>query len=253
MEEKVELNPKKTKLYIEERKQRIFTSFSMKKDYICLERINRILVNILHGLELHIYVFNSMEQKEIIIVQSLLKITIEKNGIILGILCNVIADHIPNLLKLMIKRLITSHVLSINYVHDSCIINIYDPGDYISPHIDSNDFERPFSIVECNIIFGHKLKSVGSGEFIRLSSIPLPVVSCKRFHNFTSFLIIHLSLISNVLNFFLKFCRIYVIFRKMDKAKRPHNFKLDLDLQNIKSFDLSDATKSYHTYKRMPL
>ncbi|KAH0460452.1 hypothetical protein IEQ34_011115 [Dendrobium chrysotoxum] len=34
-------------------KSRVFTSFGMKKYYVCLERINRRLVNILDGLELH--------------------------------------------------------------------------------------------------------------------------------------------------------------------------------------------------------
>ncbi|PKU62769.1 ALKBH5 [Dendrobium catenatum] len=79
----------------------------------------------------------------------------------------------------MIKRLITSHILPINCVPDSCIINIYEPGDCIPPHIDSLDFVRPFSIVsflsECNIMFGHKLEIVGPGEFIGSVSIPLPV------------------------------------------------------------------------------
>ncbi|KAL0920011.1 hypothetical protein M5K25_009111 [Dendrobium thyrsiflorum] len=38
----------------------------MKKDYVCIKRINRRLVNILDGLELHVGVFNSLEQKEIV-------------------------------------------------------------------------------------------------------------------------------------------------------------------------------------------
>ncbi|KAH0449882.1 hypothetical protein IEQ34_020574 [Dendrobium chrysotoxum] len=35
--------------------------------------------------------------------------------------------------------------------------------------------------------------------------------------------------------------RISITFRKMDKAKRPLNFKFDSDLQNIKSYDFIDA------------
>ncbi|KAH0459176.1 hypothetical protein IEQ34_011990 [Dendrobium chrysotoxum] len=46
---------------------------------------------------------------------------------------------------------------------------------------------------------------------------------------------------------------ISVTFRKMDKTKRPHNIKLNSDLQNIKSSDFSDAYESYHTYKKIPL
>ncbi|KAH0461647.1 hypothetical protein IEQ34_009222 [Dendrobium chrysotoxum] len=220
MEEKVESNPKKAKLYMEKTKQRVFISFSMKKDYACLERINRRLVNILDGLELHIGIFNSMEQKK-----------------------NYGSIHTLNKKKDVWQR-ICDNTIRI------CIINIYEPGDCIPPHIDNYNFVRPFSTMsflsECNIIFGHKLKSVKPGEFIGSALIPLlvgyvlvlngnrvdlakhciPTVSCKR---------------------------ISITFRKMDKAKRPHNFKLDSDLQNIKSSDLSDSSESYHTYKRKHL
>ncbi|KAL0915964.1 hypothetical protein M5K25_013437 [Dendrobium thyrsiflorum] len=54
-EEKFDSNPKNAKFSIDE-----------KTNYVCLERINTILVNILDVLELHIGVFNSMEQKEIV-------------------------------------------------------------------------------------------------------------------------------------------------------------------------------------------
>ncbi|PKU61839.1 ALKBH5 [Dendrobium catenatum] len=153
---------------------------------------------------------------------------VEKNGIPPGMLRNVIADPIPNLFKIMIKRLITSHVLPINCVHDNCIINIYEPSDCIPPHIASHDFVKSFSIVsflrECNIMFGHKLEIVGSGEFIGSASISLPVESVLVLNGNGDDLAKHcISTVS---------CkRIYVTFRKMDKAKRPHNFKLDLDLQ----------------------
>ncbi|KAH0456249.1 hypothetical protein IEQ34_014156 [Dendrobium chrysotoxum] len=246
VEEKFDSNPKNTKLSIEERK-RVFNRFYMKKDYVCLERINRRIVNILDGLQLHIGVFNSMEQKEI--VQFIYDLQNrgrnnelgehtysepkkwmrgkgqEKNGIPPGILRNGIVDPIPNLFKIMINCLITSHVLPISCVPDSCIINIYEPGDCIPPHIDSHDFIRPFCTVsflsKCNIIFGHKIKIVGPGEFIGSASIPLPV-------------------------------GISVTFRKIDKAKQPHNFKFDSNFQNIKSSDFSDASESYHTKKGRP-
>ncbi|KAL0905717.1 hypothetical protein M5K25_024155 [Dendrobium thyrsiflorum] len=269
-EERFDSNPKNAKFSIEEK--RVIKRFCIKKDYVCLERINTRLVNILDGLELHIGVFNSMEQKEISIhilnqkkwmcgkgrvtIQfgCCYKYAVQKNGIPPGILRNGIVDPIPNLFKIMIKRLITSHVLPISCVPDSCIINIYEPGDCIPPHIDSHDFVRPFSTVsflsKCNIIFGHKIKIVGPGEFIGSASIPLPVgyvlvfngngadlakhcipaVSYKKVHNLISFSIKH-----------------------MDKAKRPINFKLDSDFQNIKSSGFSDASESYHTNKMMTL
>ncbi|KAI0501440.1 hypothetical protein KFK09_016385 [Dendrobium nobile] len=262
VEEKLQSNMKNTKFYIDERNQRVLTGFCIKKDYVCLERINRRFVNILDGLELHVGIFNSMEQKEIVqFIYDLQnrgrknelgdhtysepkkwmrgkgRVTIqfgccynyaEKNGIPLGILRNVIADPIPNLFKIMIKRLITSHILPINCVPDSCIINIYEPGDCIPPHIDSHDFVRPFYIVsflsECNIMFGHKLKIVGSSEFIGSASIPLPVGSVLVLNGNGADLAKHcIPAVS---------CkRISVTFRKMDKAKRPFNFKLDSDLQ----------------------
>ncbi|KAH0450328.1 hypothetical protein IEQ34_021020 [Dendrobium chrysotoxum] len=131
----------------------------------------------------------------------------------------------------MIKRLITSHVLLINYVPDSCIINIYEPSDFILPQID-HDFVRLFSTVsflrESNIMFVHN-KICWTGYVLVLNDNGaditkhcIPAVSFKR---------------------------IFVTFRKMDKVKRPYNFKLDSNLQNIKSFDLSDASESYHNIK----
>ncbi|KAH0467580.1 hypothetical protein IEQ34_002613 [Dendrobium chrysotoxum] len=283
-EEKFDSNLKNIKHSIEERK-RVFNRFYMKKDYVCLERINRRIVNILDGLQLHIGVFNSMEQKEIVqFIYDLQnkgrnnelgehtysepkkwmrgkgRVTIqfgccynyavEKNGIPPGILRNGIVDPIPNLFKIMINRLITSHVLPISCVPDSCIINIYEPGDCIPPHIDSHDFIRPFCTIsflsKCNIIFGHKIKIVGPGEFIGSASIPLPVGSVLLLNGNGANLAKHcIPAVS--------YKRISVTFRKMDKAKQPHNFMFDSDFQNIKSSDFSDASESYHTKKRSAL
>ena len=64
-------------------------------------------------------------------------------------------------------------------VPDSCIVNIYDEGDCIPPHIDNHDFVRPFCTVsflsECNIVFGTNLSIVGPGQFSGPIAIPLPV------------------------------------------------------------------------------
>ncbi|PKU84186.1 alkylated DNA repair protein alkB 5 [Dendrobium catenatum] len=77
----------------------------------------------------------------------------------------------------MIRRLITLHVLLINCVHVSCIINIYKSDDCIPPHINNHDFVRPFSTLsflsKCNIMFGHKLKIIEPDKFNGSASIPL--------------------------------------------------------------------------------
>lgn len=52
---------------------------------------------------------------------------------------------------------------------DSAIVNIYDVGDCIPPHIDHHDFSRPFCTLsllsEESIMFGQKLVPEGPGEF----------------------------------------------------------------------------------------
>jgi hypothetical protein len=50
----------------EQREQRRLKNVVRKKDYICLERVNGRIVNILAGLELHSGVFSSAEQKRIV-------------------------------------------------------------------------------------------------------------------------------------------------------------------------------------------
>ena len=88
-------------------------------------------------------------------------------------------DPIPSLFKVIIRRLVRWHVLPPTCVPNSCIVNIYDEGDCIPPHIDSHDFVRPFCTVsflsECNIVFGTNLSIVGPGEFSGPIAIPLPV------------------------------------------------------------------------------
>lgn len=62
---------------------------------------------------------------------------------------------------------------------DSCIVNIYEEGDCIPPHIDNHDFVRPFCTVsflsECSMVFGSNLNVVGAGEFAGRFEIPLPL------------------------------------------------------------------------------
>lgn len=103
----------------------------------------------------------------------------DKNGNPPGILQNEPVDPLPHLFKVIIRRLVKWHVLPPTCVPDSCIVNIYEEGDCIPPHIDNHDFVRPFCTVsflsECNIVFGSNLKVVGAGEFAGSIPIALPV------------------------------------------------------------------------------
>ncbi|KAI3813604.1 hypothetical protein L1987_18332 [Smallanthus sonchifolius] len=249
-----------------EQRERIrFTNVKRKKDYICLERVNGKIVNILEGLELHHNVFSTVERKKIVdFVYDLQekgkdgklkdrtfsaphkwmrgkgRVTIQfgccynyatdKNGNPPGILQNELVDPIPHLFKLIIKRLVKWHVLPPTCVPDSCIVNIYDEGDCIPPHIDNHDFLRPFCTVsflsECKILFGTNLKIAGPGEFSGAFDIPLPVGSV-------------LVLNGNGADV-AKHCvpavptkRISITFRKMDESKWPVGFIPEPDLQGL--------------------
>lgn len=103
----------------------------------------------------------------------------DKNGNPPGILKNEMVDPLPPLFRTMIKRLVRWHVIPPSCVPDSCIVNIYDEGDCIPPHIDNHEFVRPFCTVsflsECNILFGSNLDILGPGEFAGSFAIPLPL------------------------------------------------------------------------------
>ncbi|KAJ0968717.1 hypothetical protein J5N97_021594 [Dioscorea zingiberensis] len=242
-----------------------FKNVGRKKDFICLERVKGKIVNIVEGLELHTGVFSAAEQKRIVdFIYELQKkgrnselgertysepqkwmrgkgrvtiqfgccynYAVDREGNPPGILKHIVSDPIPQLFKVIIKRLVGWHVLSTSCVPDSCIVNIYEPGDCIPPHIDSHDFIRPFTTVsflsECNILFGSDLKIKGPGEFGGSFAIPLPVGSV-------------LVLNGNGADI-AKHCvpavpskRISITFRKMDEKKWPMGFIPEPDLQNI--------------------
>ncbi|KAK8942550.1 hypothetical protein KSP39_PZI009547 [Platanthera zijinensis] len=266
---------KKTLLSRDQREQIRFSIVRRKKDFVYLERLNGRTVNILDGLELHTDVFSAAEQKRIVdFVYELQergknnefgehtysaprkwmrgkgRVTIqfgccynyaERNGTPPGILHSVMADPIPSLFKVMIKRLVGWHVMPTDCVPDSCIVNIYEASDCIPPHIDSHDFVRPFCTVsflsECDILFGPNLKITGPGEFSGSTSISLPVGSV-------------LVLKGNGADV-AKHCvpavpskRISITFRKMDESKWPRGFRLEPDLQNIKPYDLGAGNGS---------
>ncbi|KAG9444026.1 hypothetical protein H6P81_015366 [Aristolochia fimbriata] len=245
-----------------------------KKDFIHMEKVNGKSVNILRGLELHTGVFDAVEQKKIVdYVYSLQdlgrkgklrertysepkkwmrgkgRVTLQfgccynyatdKNGNPPGIIRDEEVDPIPSFFKTIIKRLVQWHVLPHTCVPNSCIVNIYDEGDCIPPHIDHHDFLRPFCTVsflaECNILFGANLKVEGPGVFSGPVSIPLPIGSV-------------LILNGNGADV-AKHCvpgvpakRISITFRKMDETKLPYTFKPDPELQGLRPHSFKSAS-----------
>ncbi|KAL3538554.1 hypothetical protein ACH5RR_001920 [Cinchona calisaya] len=241
-----------------------------------MERSNGKIMNVLQGLELHTGVFNSEEQRKIVdCVLNLQqkgqkgqlrertyseprkwkrgkgRVTIQfgccynyeadSNGNPPGIVRDEEVDPLPPLFKEMIKRMVRWHVLSPNCVPDSCIVNIYDEGDCIPPHIDHHDFLRPFCTVsllsECNILFGTNLKVVSPGEFSGPYNIPLPLGSV-------------LILNGNAADI-AKHCvpgvpskRISITFRKMDRGKIPYGHVNDPQLSGIEPLEFSPSKES---------
>ncbi|KAF8392665.1 hypothetical protein HHK36_023014 [Tetracentron sinense] len=242
-----------------------FMNVQRKKDFICLERVKGKIVNVLDGLELHAGVFSAVEQKRIVDFVYVLqdmgskgklkartytapqkwmrgkgRVTIQfgccynyamdKNGNPPGILRNELVDPIPHLFKVIIRRLVGWHIIPPSCVPDSCIVNIYEEGDCIPPHIDNHDFVRPFCTVsflsECNIVFGSNLKIMGPGEFSGSTAIPLPVGSVFVLNGNGADVSKHcVPAVPSK--------RISITFRKMDEAKRPAGFVPEPDLQGL--------------------
>ncbi|GFP88146.1 rna demethylase alkbh5 [Phtheirospermum japonicum] len=254
-----------------------------EEDFICLERVNGKLVNIMDGLELHKGVFSAAEQKRIVgYVEQLQemgrngqlkertysapqkwmrgkgRVTLQfgccynyatdKNGNPPGILRNEMVDPLPHLFKVMIKRLVRWCVLPPSCVPDSCIVNIYEEGDCIPPHIDNHDFVRPFCTVsffsECAILFGSNLKILGAGEFAGSYAIPLPVGSVLVINGNGADVAKHCvpAVPSR---------RISITFRRMDESKWPSGYVPEPDLQGLQPLsDNVDRTKKYNSSSR---
>ncbi|KAK9713246.1 hypothetical protein RND81_06G014400 [Saponaria officinalis] len=265
---------KKIELSREQREFLRLRNVRRKKDFICLQRVNGKLTNILQGLELHTGVFSAVEQKRIVDhvyelaekgrngelkertftaprkwMKGKGRVTIQfgccynyatdKKGNPPGILRRDEVDPLPSMFKVIIKRLIRWGVLPPSCVPDSCIVNIYDEGDCIPPHIDNHDFVRPFCTIsflsECNILFGTDLKIEGPGEFSGNFAVPLPVGSV-------------LVLNGNGADV-AKHCvpavpskRISITFRRMDESKRPVYYSPEPDLQDLKPLCFEDET-----------
>ncbi|XP_065851002.1 RNA demethylase ALKBH9B-like isoform X2 [Euphorbia lathyris] len=253
-----------------------FSNVGRKKNFSYVERVNGKSTNVLEGLQLHTKVFNAQEQKKIVeCVYNLqnsgrkghlrertysepkkwmrgkgrvtmqfgccYNYAVDKNGNPPGIIRDEEVDPLPPVFKQMIKRMIRWHVLPATCIPNSCIVNIYDEGDCIPPHIDHHDFLRPFCTVsfltECNILFGSNLKIIGPGEFSGPAFIPLPVGSV-------------LVLNGNGADV-SKHCvpgvpsrRISITFRKMDDSKMPYKFLPDPELMGLKPLRYSLSNKS---------
>ncbi|XP_004287820.1 PREDICTED: uncharacterized protein LOC101301905 [Fragaria vesca subsp. vesca] len=269
----------KSTLPREKREHIRFMSVKRKKDFVSLERDKGKYVNVVEGLELHTGIFSAVEQKRIVdFVYDLEqkgrngelkprtftaprkwmkgkgRITIQfgccynyavdKNGNPPGILQNEMVDPLPSLFKVIIRRLVRWHVLPPTCIPDSCIVNIYEEGDCIPPHIDNHDFVRPFCTVsflsECNILFGTNLKIIDAGEFEGPLRIPLPVGS----------VLVLKGRVADV----AKHCvpavptkRISITFRRMDESKRPVWYTPEPDLQDIQplSYEEDNSYRSH--------
>lgn len=267
----------------EQREYIRFMNVQRKKDFICLERVNGKIVNILDGLELHTGIFSAAEQKRIVDLVYVLQekgkngelrphtytaphkwmrgkgrvtiqfgccynYAIDKDGNPPGILKHEIVDPIPHLFKVIIRRLVSWHVLPPSCVPDSCIVNIYDEGDCIPPHIDNHDFLRPFCTVsflsECSILFGANLKIMAPGEFSGPIAILLPVGSVLVLNGKGADVAKHCVPA-------VPTKRISITFRKMDETKRPHWFHPEVDLQGLQPlpYEVEDELKKPNSPK----
>jgi mRNA N6-methyladenine demethylase len=75
-----------------------------------------------------------------------------------GIMRDVKVDLIPPLLKDTVQHLVNWNILLKTCLPGSCIINIYNKGDCVPPHVDHHDILHPFHIVpftsDADILFG---------------------------------------------------------------------------------------------------
>lgn len=254
-----------------------------KKDFVCIERIDGRDMNVLQGLELHTQVFNADEQRNIVkYVHKLQKMgrnghfrertyseprkwmrgkgrvtiqfgccynyAVDRRGNLPGILRDEEADPLPNLFKKMIKRMVRWNILPPTCIPNSCVVNIYDEGDCIPPHIDHHDFLRPFSTVsllsECDILFGSNLKVISPGEFVGPAPINLPMGSVFIFNDNGADIAKHC--VPSV-----RTKRISITFRRVDDSKLPFNFSPDPELEGIKPLGHLSPNKSEVEYNNV--
>ncbi|KAJ6736826.1 RNA DEMETHYLASE ALKBH9B [Salix viminalis] len=259
-----------------------FMNVKRKKDFMCFEKVNGKVTNILQGLELHTGIFSAAEQKRIVDYVYTLQekgkkgelkestysapqkrmrgkecatlqfgccynYATDKHGNPPGIIKDEMVDPLPDHFKVIIRKLVQWHVIPPTCVPDSCIVNVFEEWDCIPPHVDNHDFVRPFCTVsflsQCNILFGSNLRIVGAGDFDGPFTISLPVGSVLVINGNGADVAKHC--VPSVPT-----KRISITFRKMDEAKRPAGFVLEPDLQEIQplSFEL-DETRQLSTPK----
>ncbi|XP_020597778.1 uncharacterized protein LOC110037461 [Phalaenopsis equestris] len=241
-----------------------------KQNFDHFQRFQGKYVNILEGLELHTNVFTSSEQEDIVEVFFLERemgragrlrrrtyfeprkwkrgegrVTIQydccynftknKEGNPPRIIRHDEVDPLPSFIKRTIKRLVTWHILPADCIPNSCIVNIYEAGDYIPPHIDHHDFARPFCTIsfinKCNIMFGIEIQIIGDGEFQGSVEIPLPVGSVLILMGNNTDVAKHC--IPGV-----QYLRVSITLRMMNEDKVPFRFRPDPEIENLQPFEL---------------
>ncbi|XP_020592067.1 uncharacterized protein LOC110032698 [Phalaenopsis equestris] len=144
-------------------------------------------------------------------------------------------DLLPPMVKWMIKQMVRWNILLFDCITDNCIINPYDEGDYIPPHIDHHDFVRPFCTVsfmsESNILFEKEIHVLSPREFKGSVEIPLPIGSVLVLKGNGTDVVKHC--IPKVQR-----RRVSVIFRRMDNNKILFGFQPDSELEELLPYEL---------------
>ncbi|XP_020578067.1 uncharacterized protein LOC110023143 [Phalaenopsis equestris] len=122
-----------------------------------------------------------------------------------------------------------------NCIPISCIINIYEEGDCIPPHIDHHDFVRLFCTVsfisESSMLFSTDIEIIGPGEFQGPVEISLPRGSVMILKGNGADIAKHC--IPGV-----RHCRVSITFRRMSDDKTPYGIQPDLELEKLQPYEL---------------
>ncbi|XP_020587053.1 RNA demethylase ALKBH5-like [Phalaenopsis equestris] len=141
----------------------------------------------------------------------------------------------PPTIKWMVTRLVQWRIMPSSCIPNSCIINIYEEGDCIPPHIDHHDFERPFCTVsfvsESSILFGTDIDITGPGEFRGSVEISLPRGSVLILKGNGADITKHC--IPGV-----RHRRVSITFRRMIDDKTPYGFQPDPELEQLQPYEL---------------
>ncbi|XP_020596452.1 RNA demethylase ALKBH5-like [Phalaenopsis equestris] len=126
-------------------------------------------------------------------------------------------------------------IIPADCIPNSCIINIYEEGDCIPPHIDHHDFVRPFCtvslILESSILFDTDIEIIGPGEFRGSVKISLPRGLILILKGNRADMVKHC--IQGV-----RHRRVSITFRRMSDDKTPYRFQPDLELEELQPYEL---------------